>query len=421
MPTTNDIVGVILGGGIGTRLYPLTKLRAKPAVPIAGKYRLIDVPMSNCINAGIHKIAVLTQFNSVSLHRHISQTYVFDAFSRGWVQILAAEQTPHSQDWYQGTADAVRKQLLEIKAADTDYTLILAGDHLYRMNYDDLAQFHWDNNADITIAVQPVLREDASRYGLLKMGPGNIISDFAEKPKDGALLKEFISRENPEKPYLGSMGIYMFKTEVLVEILSNSTDTDFGKEVIPRSIGSHQVYGFEFEGYWQDIGTIRSFYETNLSLTRPNPPFNFHDPEDTIYTRPRFLPGALVMGGDLENVLLADGSRIGRAKVSNSIAGLRSQISDGAVVDRTIIMGADYYDNELTIEQNGGIPIGVGNNARISGAIIDKNVRIGEDVVIHQFPPGTEMDLDQWSVRDGIVVVPKDVILKPGTYIGPEK
>ena len=418
MPTTNDILGVILGGGRGARLYPLTRDRAKPAVPIAGKYRLIDVPISNCINSGITGIAILTQFNSASLHRHISRTYVFDAFHRGYVQILAAEQTPRSDAWYQGTADAVRKQLLEIQATGAEYVLILAGDHLYRMDYAPLAQFHWENQADISVAVQPVPRSEASRFGLLKRSVSGRITDFVEKPKDLQVQERFVSRDEPDRPFLGSMGIYLFKTQLLVELLESTTDDDFGGEVIPQAIKSRTVYGFDFDGYWEDIGTIRAFYEANLALTRPDPPFKLHDPVRPIYTRSRFLPGSSIDGASLENVMLADGCHILRADISNAIIGLRSQISDGVRIINTILMGADYYD--AGGPESGGIPLGVGPNCEIEGAILDKNARLGPGVVIRHFPPGTEIDQEDWVVRDGIVVIPKNTTIPAGAYIGPE-
>jgi len=418
MPTTNDILGVILGGGRGARLYPLTRDRAKPAVPIAGKYRLIDVPISNCINSGITGIAILTQFNSASLHRHISRTYVFDAFHRGYVQILAAEQTPRSDAWYQGTADAVRKQLLEIQATGAEYVLILAGDHLYRMDYAPLAQFHWENQADITVAVQPVPRSEASRFGLLKRSVSGRITDFVEKPKDLQVQERFVSRDEPDRPFLGSMGIYLFKTQLLVELLESTTDDDFGGEVIPQAIKSRTVYGFDFDGYWEDIGTIRAFYEANLALTRPDPPVKLHDPVRPIYTRSRFLPGSSIDGASLENVMLADGCHILRADISNAIIGLRSQISDGVRIINTILMGADYYD--AGGPESGGIPLGVGPNCEIEGAILDKNARLGPGVVIRHFPPGTEIDQEDWIVRDGIVVIPKNTTIPAGAYIGPE-
>ena len=419
MPSLNDVLAVILGGGVGKRLYPLTKLRAKPAVPIAGKYRLIDVPISNCINSDISRIAILTQFNSVSLHRHITQTYTFDDFHRGWVQILAAEQTPRSTDWYQGTADAVRKQLFEIKATRARYVLILAGDHLYRMDYATMAEFHWEKGADITVAVQPVAAQEASRFGLLKRNPDYRIASFVEKPRDVEVLAQFVSRDDPQQPYLGSMGIYLFNTETLIELLEDTSAEDFGGQIIPNAINKHQVYGFDFEDYWEDIGTIRSFYETNLKLARPDAPFNFHDPERLIYTRPRYLPGSVIDGATLHNVLLTDGCQIGRSEINDSLVGLRSQIAEGVRMENTILMGADYYDIPNS-PMPGGIPVGIGPDCEIAGAIIDKNARIGAGVVIKPFPSGTEMDSGNWVVQDGIVVIPKDTVLHAGTYIGPE-
>jgi glucose-1-phosphate adenylyltransferase len=389
-------------------------------VPIAGKYRLIDVPISNCINSGINRIAVLTQFNSVSLHRHITQTYTFDDFHQGWVQILAAEQTPRSTGWYQGTADAVRKQLFEIKATGAEHVLILAGDHLYRMDYAELAAFHWERKAEISVAVQPVAASEASRFGLLKRTPEGKITAFVEKPHDPEVLEQFVSRSDPEQPYLGSMGIYLFNTRVLEEVLDNTTYDDFGSQIIPNSLNSYAVFGFDFDGYWQDIGTIRSFYETNLSLTRPDPPFNFYDPVQPIYTRPRYLPGSIIDGATLHNVLVSEGCIIRHAKISDSVVGLRSQIANGGLISHTVLMGADYYDNPQISSLSGSIPLGIGQGCQIEGAIIDKNARIGEGVVIKPFPRGTDIDEDNWVVQDGIVVIPKDAILHPGTYIGPD-
>lgn len=418
MPSTDEILAVILGGGIGSRLYPLNKQRAKPAVPIAGKYRLIDVPISNCINSGISRIAVMTQYNSVSLHRHITQTYTFDNFHRGWVQILAAEQTPRSSDWYQGTADAVRKQLFEIKATRAKYVLILAGDHLYRMNYELLAEAHWEQKAHITVAVQPVAAQDAQRYGLLKCNAEHHITDFVEKPRNPEVQAQFVSRHDPERPYLASMGIYFFDLDVLIDVLDNTTFDDFGSQIIPASLNKYQVNSFDFEGYWVDIGTIRSFYETNLRLTRPGAPFDFNDPVHPIYTHARYLPGSLVEGASLTDVLLAEGSRIGHAEINHSIVGLRSQISDGVILKNTILMGADYYDDPNSPIKR--IPLGLGKNCHIDGAIIDKNARIGEGVTIQPFPLGTDFEKENWVVQDGIVVIPKSTTLHPGTYIGPD-
>ncbi len=416
MPSLNEVLAVILGGGRGARLYPLTQMRSKPAVPIAGKYRLIDIPISNCINSGIYRIAVLTQFNSVSLHRHITNTYHFDSFHPGWVQIWAAEQTIESADWYQGTADAVRKQTLEIQSSGAKNVLILAGDHLYRMDYKEMAEFHWDNKADITVAVQPVPRDEVTRLGILKREKNGRISAFVEKPKDVETQNKFISRDDPERPFLGSMGIYMFKKRVLMELLANFPSYhDFGGDIIPQAIQSYSVYGFDFTGYWQDIGTIRSFYETNLALTTSETPFNFYDPKLPIYTETRFLPGSIVEDSKIRDVLIAEGCRILKSDISHSILGIRCQISHGCVIKDTIMMGSDYYERGEE-----GLPIGIGENCHIEGAILDKNVRIGSNVTILPFPRNTDMDNQKWYVRDGIVVIPKDMEIPSGTRIGPE-
>ena len=418
MPAMSDVVGVILGGGRGNRLFPLTRDRAKPAVPIAGKYRLIDVPISNCINSGIYRVAVLTQFNSVSLHRHIARTYIFDTFHRGYVQVLAAEQTQSSDAWYQGTADAVRKQLLEIQSSNCEYVLILAGDHLYHMDYAALAQYHWEHQADITVAVQPVRKEEASRFGLLKRTPDGHIVDFVEKPKDPAALANMVSRDDPERPFLGSMGIYLFKTKVLVNLLTTTTDDDFGGEVIPGAIKTLDVFGYDFDGYWEDIGTIRSFYETNLALSRHDSAFNLHDPARPIYTRPRHLSGSIIDGANLENVLLSDGCHIGHASIRDSVVGLRSFIADDVKMSDTVMMGSDFYD-PAGFAPPGGVPLGIGKGSVIEGAILDKNARIGPGVVIKPFPRGTDLTQDQWYVRDGIVVIAKNTVLPAETVIAP--
>jgi glucose-1-phosphate adenylyltransferase len=419
MPRTKDILAVILGGGQGKRLYPLTAERSKPAVPIAGKYRLIDIPISNCINSNIYKIAVLTQFNSVSLHRHISRTYHFDAYHAGFVQIWAAEQTMAHTDWYQGTADAVRKQLLEIESAESDYVLILAGDHLYSMDYSDMAAFHWDHNADVTVAVQPVPREDASRFGLLRVDEDGNITKFAEKPKDPEVLASLVSRDDPEKPYLGSMGIYLFRTDVLVDILRKEMPPermdDFGGDIIPYLIEhGARVCGYSYEGYWRDIGTIRSFYETNLELTEAKPGFDFYNPEQPVFTHARFLPGTRLSGSKLERVLLAEGCVIKEASIEHSVIGLRSIIGPGTTIKDTVLMGADWYG---TLKN--GVPIGIGSNCSIEGAIIDKNACLGDNVVIKPFPEDKSVDHALYMVRDGIVVIPKNTVIPSGTVIQP--
>jgi glucose-1-phosphate adenylyltransferase len=415
MPSLSNVLAVILGGGRGARLYPLTKMRAKPAVPIAGKYRLIDIPLSNCINSGIFRVHVLTQFNSVSLHRHISESFKFDVFHTGLVQILAAEQTLTSADWYQGTADAVRKQLFEIQAAGSEHVLILAGDHLYRMDYAAMIAFHTERGADITVAVQPVPKDQADRFGLLKRGPDGQVLDFVEKPKDPATQAHMVSRDDPQRPFLGSMGIYAFRTDVLIDLLREHPDQDdFGHHVIPHNIGRKAVYAYDFDGYWEDIGTIRSFYDTNLQLTSPGAPFDFYDAQRPIYTRSRFLPGSIVEDSRLTEVLLAEGCVARKAEISHSIIGLRSQIGAGSFIKDSILMGADYYQRKPT-----PTPLGIGSHCHIEGAILDKNVCIGDGVVIRPFPRGTEQDHGDWVVQDGIVVVPKGTVLAPGTRIVP--
>lgn len=422
MPGTEEVLAVILGGGRGTRLFPLTQQRSKPAVPIAGKYRLIDIPISNCINSGIFRIAVLTQFNSVSLHRHVTRTYQFDAFHTGWVQIWAAEQTMEHADWYQGTADAVRKQLLEIRSTRAKFVLVLAGDHLYRMDYEQMFRFHLEKDADITVAVQPVLKSDAARFGILKRDTDCQIHDFAEKPTAPDVLERMISRSDPEKPYLGSMGIYLFRTKVLLEMLDQTTHADFGGNVIPSAIPNYSVYGYDFDDYWEDIGTIRSFYETNLMLTDENPRFNFYDARKPIYTNPRYLPGSQVNNSTMKNVVLAEGCVITDAVITHSVIGLRAQIREGVQVHDSIIMGSDYYDREPEDDLRRMLPLGIGRNAYIEGAIVDKNARIGDGVVIKPFPRSTEISVEnQYYVRDGVVVIPKNAVIQPGTYIGPEQ
>ncbi|MCD6475374.1 MAG: glucose-1-phosphate adenylyltransferase [Anaerolineaceae bacterium] len=416
----DNIIALILGGGAGTRLFPLTKQRAKPAVPIAGKYRLIDIPISNCINSGIPYISVLTQFNSISLHRHITRSYNFDDFSKGWVQIWAAEQTTGNMDWYQGTADAVRKQIFEIKAARCAYTLILSGDHLYRMDYSKLAQFHWENDADVTVAVQPIHKDDVSRFGILKRTSDGKITKFSEKPKDPKVLKSLVSLDDDERPYLGSMGIYMFRTDLLIELLEENQDDDFGKHIIPYAIDNSTVYGYSFDGYWEDIGTIRSFYDTNLALAKRDAPFNFFDPEAPIYTHSRFLPGSTIEHCTIENALIADGCQIQDSVIRDTVIGVRSQIGRGVHLSKSIIMGADYYDSPYLRKPNTP-PIGIGNGSQIEGAIIDLNARIGEHVVIRPFPMDTDIDNELYSVRDGIVIIPKSTILPDGMRIEPEE
>ncbi len=413
-----DVLGLILGGGRGSRLWPLTKLRAKPAVPIGGKYRLVDIPLSNCLNSKIQRIAVLTQFNSVSLHRHITQTYHFDFFHAGWVQILAAEQTLTSHDWFQGTADAVRKQFFEIEVTAATDVLILAGDHLYRMDYSEMIAHHQATNADVTVAVKPVAEHEASRFGVLKQDREGRIVAFTEKPKDPGVLRSFVSRDDDERPYLGSMGIYIFKMDVLSQLLESEHD-DFGGDVLPAAIESHRVCGYSFDGYWEDIGTIGTFYRANLALTEASPPFSFHDPINPIYTRPRFLPGSRIYDVRLDRVKLADGCVIEGAEILNAVIGIRSIIGEDVVLRDSIMMGADYYEGESRDASPGAPPMGIGRGSRIQGAIIDKNARIGQGVVIEPHHGRPDLDTESWSIRDGIVVIPKHAVLSDGTQITP--
>ncbi|NLF66500.1 MAG: glucose-1-phosphate adenylyltransferase [Chloroflexi bacterium] len=413
-----NVLGLILGGGAGTRLYPLTRERAKPAVPLGGKYRLIDIPMSNCLHAGIQKIAILTQYNSVSLHRHVFRTYTRDAFTRGWVQILAAEQTPRTEDWYQGTADAVRKQKLEIREAHTDYVLVLAGDHLYRMDYRRFVEFHQDSGADLTVAVQPVSAEEAPSLGILKMSPDNQIISFTEKPRP-EMLDGLESREESDRPFMGSMGIYVFKTEVLFELLDGIGD-DFGHDIVPAALQKHRVMGYVFDGFWGDIGTIRRFYEVNLALASPQPPFDIYDPDRPIYTRARFLPGSLIESAHLHHVLIGDGCRIQDATIRYSVIGLRAMVGRGVTIHRTVMMGADFYESDADRRENarlGRPDVGIGPGSVIEGAIIDKDARIGRRVIIRMLPDRPDEEHENWVARDGIVIVPKNAIIPDGTVI----
>jgi glucose-1-phosphate adenylyltransferase len=414
-----SVLGLILGGGQGTRLYPLTKERSKPAVPLAGKYRLIDIPMSNCFHADIEKIAILTQFNSASLHRHIWSTYTRDQFSPGWIQILAAEQTPRSRDWYQGTADAVRKQWLEIKEAGTRYVLVLAGDHLYRMDYRKFVQRHIDREAHISVAVQPVSQDDVSGLGILKMGSDSQITNFVEKPKDPKILAKFESTNNPDKPFLASMGIYIFNTDVLEEIVEGDL-VDFGRDILPHSIQNRRVFGYVFDDYWEDIGTIRRFYEVNLEMAKANSPFDFYDAHAPIFTHARFLPGSELLNSRLDEVLLADGCRIHDATVRESVVGLRSIIGSEANIQSSVLMGADFYETDAERAENrriGRPDIGIGENAVIKGAIIDKNARIGHNVTIRYIPDRPDEETECWVSREGIVIVPKNATVPNGTVI----
>ena len=413
-----DVLGLIMGGGRGSRLYPLTQKRSKPAVPLAGKYRLIDIPISNCLHAGIDKIAILTQYNSVSLHRHIQRTYARDMFTEGWVQILAAEQTPRSTGWYQGTADAVRQQLMEIEAARTEYVLILAGDHLYNMDYHAFVDYHKETGADITMAVQPVAADMAPALGILKRSDDGQIESFTEKPQPTALAG-LESLPGPDKPYLASMGIYVFRTDLLFDVLKSEGD-DFGKNIIPNALADYRVMGYIYDGYWADIGTIRAFYDVNLEMALPDRPFDFYIPGRPIYSRARFLPATQVHGAQIENALLADGCHVGDARITHAVIGLRSQIGPKTLIRSTILMGADYYETDADRAENrrlGRPDIGIGDGTVIDGAIIDKNARIGRHVHIRHLPDRPDSETDNWAVRDGLVVIPKDATIADDTVI----
>jgi len=427
-----NVLSIILGGGQGTRLRPLTKLRAKPAVPIAGKYRLIDIPISNSINSGIRKIFVLTQFNSASLNRHIHLTYRFDQLSEGFVEVLAAQQTPENQNWFQGTADAVRQCLLQLQGFEVTDFLILSGDHLYRMDYREFIQYHRESGADITVPVLAEDEEKATDFGLLKIDKNNNVLEFSEKPKGDALKAMQVdtstlglSREQAKKyPYIASMGIYAFKRDALVDFLTRDREkTDFGKEVIPAAIEEKRVKTFLFNGYWEDIGTIRAFYRANLQLLKsPNPDFSFYDPGAPIFTRQRFLPPSKIIDSKIDYSLVSEGCIIRKSKIEHSLIGIRSYISENVTIKDTLLMGADFLVKKDTRDaelQRGDIPIGIGKNTVIAGAIIDKNARIGENVKIinKDNVQENEREAEGFFIRDGIVVILKNAVIRNGTVI----
>jgi len=423
--TTQRTLAIIMGGGAGTRLFPLTKDRSKPAVPLGGKYRLVDIPISNCLNSGLRSIYVLTQFNSMSLHRHIQASYKFDNFSRSFVDILAAQQTPEGSEWYQGTADAVRQNMRYFLERPFDYYIILSGDQLYRMDFRALLHQHIRSGAEITLATKPMLREQVSEFGIMQSDADRRITRFVEKPKDEDVLNEFkMSREllasigsAPEAElYQASMGIYVFNRDVLVECLENDL-VDFGKHIIPQSIQERQVSAYIFDGYWEDIGTIRAFYEANLDLTDLLPQYSFFEASAPIYTHPRFLPGSKINGATLRQAIIADGCIISDAHLERSVIGIRSIIQTGATIRNSIVMGADYYETDQASAEPGLPPIGIGRNCVIDRAIIDKNARIADGVVIT--PEGKPADLDagNYFIRDGIVVVPKNAVIPAGFWI----
>jgi glucose-1-phosphate adenylyltransferase len=429
MPDTSRVLSVIMGGGAGTRLFPLTKERAKPAVPLAGKYRLVDIPISNCINSDLRRIYLLTQFNSASLHRHITQAYKFDHFSESFVELLAAEQTFSDTSWYQGTADAVRKNMVHFLSQDFDYVLVLSGDQLYRMDYRTMIAQHIETGADVTLATIPVHRREAEALGIMHMDAESRITRFVEKPKD-PVLQDTLMIPRSMYPSLGippamdglllaSMGIYVFNRSVLTSLLDNSF-ADFGKHIIPSAIENHKVYSYVFQGYWEDIGTIRAFFEASLELTAELPRFNFFDMTAPIYSRPRFLPASKVNGAQIDHAIISDGCIITHAAVRQSIIGIRSTIGPGSHLTRTIVMGSDNYESAESIAENaaaGRPPLGIGSGTRIENAIIDKNARIGSNVVITPNDKPENVDHPLYYIRDGVVIIPKNGVVPDGTVI----
>jgi glucose-1-phosphate adenylyltransferase len=429
LPVNPDSVfTIILGGGQGTRLFPLTKERAKPAVPLGGKYRLVDIPISNCVNSGLKRMYVMTQFNSASLHRHIAQSYKFDHFSRGFVEILAAEQTLTDTSWYQGTADAVRKNLMHLLSHSFDYLLILSGDQLYRMDYRSILQRHTETQAEITVATLPVRRPDVPGFGIMQMESDYRIKRFVEKPKDPAVQDTLrlepewypkLGLEGSEELFLASMGIYVFNRDVLTRLLDNDL-MDFGKHIIPQAIQTQRVFAYVFHDYWEDIGTIRAFFEANLDLTSSKPRFNFFDMAAPIFTHPRYLPASKIHGGSIEESLIADGCIIDHAALERTSLGIRSFVAQGAKLNRVIVMGNDYYESAESItrhESEGKPRIGIGKGTRIENAIIDKNARIGNNCVLSPAGKPETFDHPLYYIRDGIVMVPKNGLIPHNTVI----
>jgi len=424
IPTENTLA-IIMGGGAGTRLFPLTRERAKPAVPLAGKYRLVDVPISNCLNSGFRQVYVLTQFNSESLHRHITATYKFDNFTKSFVEILAAQQTPEDSRWYQGTADAVRQNLRYFLERPYQHYLILSGDQLYRMDYRDLLKAHLQSGADITLGTTPVDRQAASGFGIMQSDAKRRIFRFEEKPKDPKLLDELrippdllneLGRPVDTELYQGSMGIYVFNRQVLIDALNNNHD-DFGKHIIPNSLQKYNVFAYIFQGYWEDIGTVRAFYEANLALTDTVPTYNFFDHLNPIYTYPQFLPASKFNGAQVRSAIIADGCIITDANIERAIIGIRTVIESGSSIRNSVLMGADFYQGEDPKSMLDAPPLGIGRQCVIEGAIIDKNARIGDGVAISAESKPANVDGENYYIRDGVVVVPKGAIIPAGTSI----
>ena len=418
----NKVLSIILGGGQGSRLYPLTETRSKPAVPIAGKYRLVDIPISNCINADIKRIFVLTQFNSASLNRHIKDTYHFSFFSSAFVDVLAAEQTPTNKGWFQGTADAVRQSMHHFLRYDFEYALILSGDQLYQMDYDKMIEAHEASKAEISIATIPVNAKDATSFGILKANEENIVTSFIEKP-DASLLPDWSSEVSNEmksqgRNYLASMGIYIFNRQLLVDLMNDPSTIDFGKEIIPQSIAEHKTLSYQYEGYWTDIGNIDSFFEANIGLTDDIPKFDLYDKNKRIYTRARMLPTSKILGSTLTQSVIAEGCIIGAAKIEKSVIGVRSRIGKETTIINTYMMGCDYYETLEEIENYKiRILMGIGERCYIKNAIIDKNCRIGDDVRIEGGKHLEDKETDMYVIKDGIVVIKKGATIPVGYVI----
>jgi len=423
MNMTEKVLGVILGGGQGSRLSPLTQTRSKPAVPIAGKYRLVDIPISNCLNSGIHRMFVLTQFNSASLNKHIKNTYHFSHFSLAFVDILAAEQTPDNPTWFQGTADAVRQTMHHLLNHEFEYVLILSGDQLYQMDFKAMVQAHIDAGVKVTLATIPVNAKDAPDFGILKSDERNIITSFIEKPKTN--LEDWTSDTGPEmhaegRDYLASMGIYIFNRDLLIKIFAeNADEKDFGKEIIPRMLTEHDVLSYQYDGYWTDIGNISSFFEANLGLTDDIPKFNLFDSHHSIFTRARMLPPSKILGTTLDKTIIAEGCILEAESIKHAVIGIRARIGTGTHIESCYIMGSDKYQTLIEIEQEKGKKplIGIGDNCKIVNAIIDKNSRIGDDVEIIGGAHLPDGDFPLYTVKDGIVVVKKGAVIPNGTKI----
>jgi glucose-1-phosphate adenylyltransferase len=416
----NEVLTIILGGGRGTRLFPLTQHRSKPAVPIGGKFRLIDIPISNCLHAGLEQIYVLTQYNSASLNRHIAQTYRMDVFSGGFVEVLAAEQTIEGERWFQGTADAVRQAARHFRDVDAEYYLILAGDHIYRMDFAELIESHIERDADITIAAQPVSLDEAIGMGIFQFDASGQVVRFEEKPTSDRLAEMRSSAPahspagllSPDKPFLASMGIYVFSREVLYDVLSSNSGVDFSREVIPKALETQRVHAYLYRGYWADVGTVQSFYDVNLNLTRRGSPFSFFHPRRPIYSHPRFLPAARLHNCKLDEALVAEGAYLDSCEVTESVIGVRSSVQAGAKIRRSVLLGADYFDDEF-----GDLPLGIGRDAVLDRVIVDKNARIGAGARLVNEKGVQDIDGEGYFIRGGVIIVPKNGVVKPGTVV----